>query len=94
MSDDWWQHDGTVDWAVNPAGQIIELTVDDAGWSVTVRSPFAPKRKAITVRSHCEAQARQLYDGLASLSAPRAMQALQQYRRRRAQRDHPAGGGD
>jgi len=97
-ADDWWWGlDGTVDWAVNPCGQTVELGLDGHHWVVTVLTPFAPGRGPIDVRTTCERQARRLFAGLAVLDAPAPAAAMRRWlrdeSRRRGRGDHPAGGG-
>lgn len=102
MTDDeagdcWWWLDGTVDWATNPSGQTIELAFDGTQWAVSVWTPFAPKRKAIVIKTVCGEQARTLYGRLSTLDAPAPSAArsrwLRQRELRRGRGDHPAGGG-
>lgn len=38
----WRDYDGTAEWAVNAAGQIVELREDAGRWLVTAWTPFMP----------------------------------------------------
>ena len=94
--DGWWEHDGTVDWAVNPGGQIIELSFDGAEWVATAWTPYVPGRGPVSIHMTCGDQARRWFARLAVLQSPTLVAAMRRWLSEKAARrgrgNHPAGG--
>ncbi len=94
MSDDlWWHADGTVDWGINPSGQLVELLHDGARWRLHCWTPLASPHP-IGFVVDCGHRAATMFVDWAELTSPEADRILRQYRVDRARRDHPSGGGD
>lgn len=94
MNDDlWWNIDGTVDYSINPSGQLVELLHDGARWRIACWTPLAGPHPVVFVVD-CGHSASRMFVEIAELNFPEADRILAQYRVERARRDHPSGGGD
>lgn len=87
----WWAHDGTVAWAVNAAGQLVEMRGDGGRWLVTVWTPLLDQVGPMVFNFGRASVAQRTWDEVMSVDPDElGITPAEQIRRHFGMRAHPS----